>query len=102
MSNPNAILDWSPFLAIVLTSIFVETAITSRAAEGELTGVEVTARPYGEEIIGPYNQPRWSARGRFSAETDVYVLPPFSFYLDADYHGTFPRQVKPARRGQNA
>jgi hypothetical protein len=60
----------------------------------QLSRIDVEGRPYGEEIIGPYNQPRWSARGRFSANTDVYVLPPFSFYLDSDYHGTFPRQGK--------
>ena len=60
----------------------------------ELAPVNVEGRPYGEEIIGPYNQPRWSARGRFSADTDVYVLPPYSFYLDLDYHGTFPRVGK--------
>ena len=61
----------------------------------QLAPVSVEGRPSGEEIIGPYGQPRWSARGRFSADTDVYVLPPFSFYLDLDYHGTFPRQGKP-------
>ena len=60
----------------------------------ELAPLNVEARPYGEQLIGPYNQPRWSARGRFSADTDVYVLPPFSFYLDVDYHGTFPRVGK--------
>jgi hypothetical protein len=60
----------------------------------QLAPVNVEARPYGEQLIGPYNQPRWSARGRFSANTDVYVLPPFSFYLDLDYHGTFPRVGK--------
>lgn len=60
----------------------------------QLAPVNVEGRPYGEELIGPYNQPRWSARGRFSANTDVYVLPPFSFYLDLDYHGTFPREGK--------
>jgi hypothetical protein len=59
-----------------------------------LAPVNVEGRPAGEEIIGPYNQPRWSARGRFSADTDVYVLPPYSFYLDLDYHGTFPRVGK--------
>lgn len=58
----------------------------------QLSRIDVEGRPYGEEIIGPYRQPRWSARGRFSANTDVYVLPPFSFYLDLDYHGTFPRE----------
>ena len=60
----------------------------------ELPPVNVVSRPYGEEIVGPYHQPRWSARGRFSADTDVYVLPPYSFYLDVDFHGTFPRQGK--------
>ena len=50
----------------------------------ELEPVSVEERPYGEQLIGPYNQPRWSARGRFSANTDVYVLPPFSLYLDLD------------------
>jgi len=56
---------------------------------------EVRERPAGEELIGPYAQPRWSARGRFSADTDVYVLPPYSFYFDLDYNGTFPRKGQP-------
>jgi hypothetical protein len=56
---------------------------------------EVEERPAGEELIGPYAQPRWSARGRFSADTDVYVLPPYSFYVDLDYDGTFPRKGQP-------
>jgi hypothetical protein len=56
---------------------------------------EVEERPAGEELIGPYVQPRWSTRGRFSADTDVYVLPPFSFYVDLDYDGTFPRKGQP-------
>jgi len=60
----------------------------------QLAPVNVEGRPYGEQLIGPYDQPRWSARGRFSANTDVYLLPPFSFYLDLDYHGTFPRVGK--------
>jgi hypothetical protein len=58
---------------------------------------EVRERPAGEELIGPYAQPRWSARGRFSADTDVYVLPPYSFYFDLDYNGTFPRKGQPDR-----
>jgi hypothetical protein len=61
----------------------------------QLPSLDVEARPYGEELVGPYRQPRWSARGRFSADTDVYVQPPFSFYLDLDYRGTLPRQGKP-------
>jgi hypothetical protein len=65
-----------------------------RAEAGQLPPLTVEGRPCGEELVGPYHQPRWSARGRFSANTDVYVLPPFSFYLDLDYHGTFPRVGK--------
>ena len=57
----------------------------------ELPELDVSGRPWGGDIVGPYNQPRWSARGRFSADTDVYVLPPYSLFLDLDYHGTFPR-----------
>ena len=47
--------------------------------------------PEGQEIVGPYNQPRWAAHGRFSSTTDVYVLPPYDFSVDLDYEGTFPR-----------
>src|SRR5215471_17217041 len=61
----------------------------------ELAPAEVEGRPYGEELVGPYGQPRWSARGRFSSDTDVYVLPPYSFYLDLDYDGTVLRHGKP-------
>lgn len=68
---------------------------TAQAQEAqELAPVNVEGRPYGEGIVGPYGQPLWSARGRFSADTDVYVLPPYAFYLDLDYHGTFPRVGK--------
>jgi hypothetical protein len=61
----------------------------------ELPAQNVQERPFGEEIIGPYGQPRWSARGRFSSDTDVYVLPPYSFFVDLDYDGTIPRKGKP-------
>ena len=44
-----------------------------------------------DELIGPYNQPRWAARGRFSSTTDIYVLPPYEFDIDLDYTGTIPR-----------
>ena len=44
-----------------------------------------------DDTIGPYNQPRWSARGRFSSDTDVYVLSPWEAYLDVDYQLTKPR-----------
>jgi hypothetical protein len=76
-----------------MASRFLPCSAQTQEAQ-ELAPVKVEGRPYGEEIIGPYNQPRWSARGRFSADTDVYVLPPYAFYLDLDYHGTFPRVGK--------
>ena len=90
------------FLRLPLGSLFLamQLACGPALAESvqsthELAPVSVEGRPYGEELVGPYNQPRWSARGRFSADTDVYVLPPYSFYIDADYHATFPRRGFP-------
>jgi len=53
--------------------------------------VTVEAVRPSDELIGPYNQPRWAARGRFSSTTDVYVLPPYEFDIDLDYTGTIPK-----------
>ena len=53
--------------------------------------VTVEAVRPSDELVGPYNQPRWTARGRFSSTTDVYVLPPYEFNIDLDYTGTIPR-----------
>src|SRR6266478_6919651 len=78
----------------ILLSVAAASLPRLSPAQTQLPAQEVRERPAGEELIGPYHQPRWSARGRFSANTDVYVLPPFSFYLDLDYHGTFPRVGK--------
>jgi hypothetical protein len=83
-----------------LVVFFVMTAVYLPVPSGAQTVTrlptqEVEERPAGEELIGPYAQPRWSARGRFSADTDVYVLPPYSFYVDLDYDGTFPRKGQP-------
>ena len=92
----------TPFSRLLLGSLLVVTQLAGGSALAEsiqstheLAPVSVEGRPYGEELIGPYNQPRWSARGRFSADTDVYALPPYSFYIDVDYHGTFPRRGFP-------
>ena len=92
----------TPFSRLLLGSLLAVTQLAGASALAEsilgtheLAPVSVEGRPYGEELVGPYNQPRWSARGRFSADTDVYVLPPYSFYVDVDYHGTFPRQGFP-------
>jgi hypothetical protein len=94
MSVVSSLLRDSVLLIIAgfTLNIIAHTAYAEEVQE--LQAVNVVGRPYGEEIVGPYHQPRWSARGRFSADTDVYVLPPYSFYLDVDYHGTFPRQGK--------
>jgi hypothetical protein len=93
-------LPCSPKNLIICISIFAGCILEvfPRSVQAQqpqqLAPVNVEGRPYGEQLIGPYNQPRWAARGRFSADTDVYLLPPFSFYLDLDYHGTFPRVGK--------
>ena len=44
-----------------------------------------------QALVGPYDQPQWTARGRFSSDTEVYVLPPNTFFVDLDYTGTVPR-----------
>ena len=92
----------NPFSTLLFGSLLVSAQLAGESAHAqqiqsthELAPVRVEERPYGEELVGPYNQPRWSARGRFSANTDVYVLPPYSLYLDVDYHGTFPRRGVP-------
>ena len=85
----------NPFICIAVGWILEILPCSVQAQQPQqLVPVNVEGRPYGEQLVGPYNQPRWSARGRFSPNTDVYVLPPLSFYLDLDYHGTFPREGK--------
>lgn len=76
--------------AIFLNCLLLFIAANPVPSQQELPELDVSGRPWGEDIVGPYHQPRWSARGRFSADTDVYVLPPYSLFLDLDYHGTFP------------
>jgi len=56
--------------------------------------VTVQSTAGSKQLIGPYNQPRWSARGRFSTDTEVYVIPPGLFYIDLDYLGTISRHDK--------
>jgi hypothetical protein len=92
--NRLSIARKSRSLLLVLLSLSAASIGWSQSVT-ELPPQEVSGRPAGEELVGPYAQPRWSARGRFSADTDVYVLPPYAFYIDLDYHGTFPRNGKP-------
>lgn len=90
----------NPTLLIALA--FVWTGVANLPAATPETGFDgrgpvlrlptVTTVGRSEDLIGPYHQPRWSARGRFSSETDVYVLPPWTFYADLDYQLTVPRE----------
>jgi hypothetical protein len=67
--------------------------IPAKAQQQATPGQEVIVegmRP-SQELIGPYDQPRWTARGRFSSDTEIYVLPPYAFYIDLDYTGTVPK-----------
>ena len=88
---------WSQFLILVLTLLAVTLccgALTELAEEPQTVVMpEVTVRGVrpSQELIGPYNQPRWTARGRFSSSTDIYVLPPYEFNIDLDYTGTIPK-----------
>jgi hypothetical protein len=92
-----------PLVLIRVLTLFAVTlccCVPPALAEEPQTTVavlpEVTVhgvRP-SQELIGPYNQPRWAARGRFSSSTDIYVLPPYEFNIDLDYTGTIPRHGK--------
>ena len=59
--------------------IAASLALTVRAEMTSLPDVQVQSSPIDQDLIGPYKQPRWTARGRFSSDTDVYVLPPYAF-----------------------
>jgi hypothetical protein len=59
-----------------------------------LPPVTVEGQPESQELVGPYQQPRWSTRGRFSTETEVYVIPPGLFFVDVDDQVTIPRHGK--------
>jgi len=80
--------------ALLLAAALFCGAIPALAEEPQVVVMpEVTVqgvRP-SDELVGPYKQPRWAARGRFSSTTDVYVLPPYEFNIDLDYSGTVPK-----------
>ncbi len=51
----------------------------------------VTASPLREDaVMGPNQQPEWTARRRFS-ETRVYVLPPWELAVDLNWEALKPR-----------
>ena len=84
-----------PAAFIILSAANLVGASSARAAEAPqpITRLEplVVVAPKSAELVGPYHQPRWSARGRFSSDTEVYVLPPWECFLDLDYQLTVPR-----------
>ena len=75
--------------AVLSTCVFAEENPTY-----QMPSVIVQGTPESQELIGPYNQPRWSTRGRFSTDTEVYVIPPGLFFIDLDYQGTIGRHDK--------
>ena len=77
------------FCLLLVTSVAGAQEATNPPVQ--LPPVTVEGIPESQQLIGPYNQPRWTARGRFSSDLDVYVLPPFTFFADFDYTGTVPR-----------
>src|SRR4051812_29051032 len=53
-----------------LSAAPTDGAFLGRGPTMRLPTVVTVAR--SQDAIGPYAQPRWSARGRFSSDTDVY------------------------------
>ena len=91
--NGNRLAGHAALSVMLLVLGWCGIALPAQADPPAIVMPEVTVqgvRP-SQELIGPYNQPRWSARGRFSSSTDVYVLPPFEFNIDLDYTGTIPK-----------
>ena len=74
------------WLTAVSTYVYAQESPTHR-----LPPMTVQGQPESQELVGPYQQPRWSTRGRFSTDTEVYVIPPGLFFVDADYQMTIPR-----------
>ncbi len=85
------------FLSFLRLSALLAAALPLLATESKpassvpVVGEVVVDGGKPDDLIGPSQQPRWSARGRFSSDTEVYVLPPFEAYLDIDYQLTKPR-----------
>lgn len=75
-------------LGIMLLALL---GLQAMAQVSPLPEVTVKGHPQSEDLIGPYEQPRWTARGRFTSNTDVYVLPPWAFFVDLDYSLTIPK-----------
>ncbi len=72
---------------LCVTAVWAEDGLPAT----NLPPVTVQGMRPSQERVGPYNQPQWTARGRFSSDTEVYVLPPYAFFVDLDYTGLVPR-----------
>ena len=82
-------------LCCVLLAVAVSTHVYAQEpSTHQLPPVTVQGQPESRELVGPYQQPRWSTRGRFSTDTEVYVIPPGLFFVDLDYQVTIPRHGK--------
>src|SRR5215831_13934492 len=78
---------WCVWLAaVVATSVHAQDA-----PPYHLPPVTVPGQPESQDLVGSYHQPRWSIRGRFSTDTDVYVIPSGLVFVDMDYQGTLLR-----------
>jgi hypothetical protein len=82
-----------PIRTVMLAVILCGAGLPAKAQQQAtaVPDVIVEGIRLSQELIGPYDQPRWTARGRFSSDTEIYVLPPYAFYIDCDYTGTVPR-----------
>ena len=77
-----------------ICAVVVLVGMTPACAEPnapELPELTVQGLRPSQELIGPYNQPRWTARGRFSSNTEIYLLSPWTSAIDLDYSGKVPK-----------
>src|SRR5882672_8512474 len=79
------------FCCVLLATAISMHVYAQEPPTHQLPPVTVQGQPESQELVGPYQQPRWSTRGRFSTDTEVYVIPPGLFFVDVDYQVTIPR-----------
>jgi hypothetical protein len=79
------------FCGVLLDAAVATPVNAQESPTYQLPPVTVPGQPESQELVGPYQQPRWSTRGRFSTDTEVYVIPPGLFFVDLDYQVTIPR-----------
>src|SRR5215813_5589271 len=82
------------FCCVCLTTAVSPYVYAQESPTYQLPPVTVPGQPESQELVGPYKQPLWSTRGRFSTDTEVYVIPPGLYFVDLDYQVTIPRHGK--------